>query len=307
MDRQNRTQWFSQLAQRLGISQAPLFNLLIEVKIDEDRLQKMRKATTRYIRACLGIPGDSTLDQALLETAADKLVNRTPNGILMPKQEFQREFNQLHKDVASYLRSLRIDDLIDKVFCPITLRLAKGQRNIQEEARPYASTKLHVDLWTGDPADSVNVHIPILGDIQRTTVDFYHPPDGFEKHWLRVLSSYDEGKELEGLCREYPVSLRHGYAYFADAILPHRTVRNKGGARTMIEFRLRRQTSDEEKNEMEGIFGKGRLNHYISVNEWYEYGNSKFMKFKDTYADAAKGIFTERPYDEPIYDVVDSV
>ena len=139
LDRQSKVQWFADLSQRLGTPQDPVFNLLTEVKIDEDRLRQMRDAVMRYICAPLGDQGDLTSEQAVLEAAGSKLANRTPNGLLMAKQEFQAEVNHLHKVMADWLHSLGIDDLIYQIFCPIMVRLVKGQRNLDEESRRSVS------------------------------------------------------------------------------------------------------------------------------------------------------------------------
>jgi hypothetical protein len=305
--RQNRVDWFHKLAQRVGITQDPRFSLLAEIPIDKNNYQEIKRATVRFILSCLGNSADFASEQALLEAAATRLANRTPNGILLPKQESQREFNQLHRVVASWLRSLSVDDLIYEIFCPLTVRLVKGQRSVQEESRPYASTKLHADLWAGEPADFVDVHIPLMGDIERTTIEFYQPPADFEEKFLRILNDYDEGRELESRSERYPTNMRLQHAYFVDAIVLHRTMKKQGTDRLTIQLELRRSTTDAEKRRLETLCDPGRLSHYVPRDEWYNYGTSKYLRFKDTYADAVKGNFTKRPYDERIYDVVDSL
>ena len=56
-----------------------------------------------------------------------------------------------------------------------------------------------LDLWTGEPADTVNVMIMVMGDIGRTTVEFYEVPALGEEHlhglplgWL-VKTRYNPG------------------------------------------------------------------------------------------------------------------
>lgn len=307
IDRQGRVQWFAELSQRLGTPQDPVFNLMTEVKIDEDRLRQMRDATIRYVCAPLANQGDLTSEQAVLEAAGNNLANRTPNGMLMPKQEFLMEFNQLHKVMADWFHSLGIDDLIYQIFCPIVVRLVMGQRNPQEESRPLSSTKLHADIWADLPLDVVAIQIPILGDTERTTIEFLHPPHDFEERYMRLLNDYDEAKEVERYCERNPVAMRLGYAYFYDGIVPHKTVKKQGGARVTVQLEFLKATTDVDRREIEKLRSPSRLALYVDGDEWYEYGSTKFLKFRDTYADAEKGIFPERSMFQREYEVVDSL
>ena len=90
-----------------------------------------------------------------------------------------------------------------------------------------------------------------------------------------------------------------------DAVVPHRTVKFGGGIRINIEFRIRRRTSGAERIDSEQATAPGRLAHYVGIQDWYGFGSTKRMQFLDTYADAKRGIFIERAYDEPSYSVID--
>ena len=128
-ERSARVRWFQELTRRHGISLDPSFNLVAELPIPRPQFQALHAAVMTYIRACLGRPNDARPEQATLEEAANHLANRTPNGILMPKQEFQREFNALQKAMADWLRGVGADDMISQICCPIVVRLATGESN----------------------------------------------------------------------------------------------------------------------------------------------------------------------------------
>ena len=308
MIRENRVQWFNKFSERVGIPQEPVLNLATGVKIDIEKFEAIKIATQSYIRSCFGNPKGLTSEQSILERLnedAHKLANRTPNGLLVAKKEFQSEFNDVHKAAASWLRSLDIPHLVDGVFCPISVRVVAGNADAELNSRPYSSSKLHVDLWSGDPADTIDVIIPVMGDIERTTVEFHHPPDDFEEKYLRVVDDYDEVKHLAGQCIKYPINPSFGFAYFLDQIVLHKTVRNNGGVRVSISFAIRRPSSHSNRMAIEALCETGRLAHYIDRDEWLGFGTKKFLKFKDTYADAAKGIFTNEPHREKVYEVVD--
>jgi hypothetical protein len=308
MSRQKRVDWFAKLSQTLGLSLDPKLNLLAEAKIAEECFRDVRDATWRYIRACLGNPADNPSEETLLAwLEKEDPSNKTPNGILLPKAEFQREFNDLHRAFASWIASLGIDDLIYQVFCPLTVRLVRGKVLPQVEARPFASNKLHTDIWAGDPADTVAMLLPIAGDIERTTIEFFHPPNDFEEKYLKVFDGYEAAKELVGRCLPYPAAPRLGYAYFFDALILHRTVRRQGGARISIDCRIRRSMPDQDRQHFISLSDPDRLKLYLNRQEWSEFGRTKFMRFKDLNSDAAKGTFLPKPYNEQLYDLVDQL
>ena len=186
------------------------------------------------------------------------------------------------------------------------VRLVKGPRNPQEESRPLSSSKLHADIWGDVPLDVIPIQIPILGDTERTTIEFYHPPDDFEERYTRILDDYDEAKEIADRCERYP-DPRLGYAYIYDGIVPHKTVKRQGGSRVTVQLEMLKATTEADRKEIEKLRSPNRLAFYVDRDEWYEYGSSKFMKFPDTYADAEKGIFTERLWNQKEYEIVDSL
>ena len=309
MTRQNRLNWFQAVKQAQPQSNRAAFDLLLETELDEASYKDMKAATVRFVQACFSQSGDFGPESdvvTLLNTHIDQLANRTDSGVLMPKREFEDEFNDLNRAVSSYLQRMGIDHLINSVSGPILVRTVNGTADPVSESRPTATTKMHVDPWNGDPGDLVIVTIPMLGDIERTTVEYCHPPDDFEARLLRSFDSYDAGIELLGQVDPYPVHLKHGYAYLVDAIVPHRTIQQRGGTRLNLELRLRRKTTDEERMLVEEADRFDRLAHYINPSDWYSLSATKRMQFLDTYADAKRGVYIQKPFNQRTYNVVDA-
>lgn len=307
MQRDSRLNWFRALERSVGVPVESSFDLLAAVAIPPAHLENIKRATQRYVEACLRgsvAPGSEQEFLAHLDANLDTLVNRTPNGILMPKREFVDEFNRLHKAVASWLESLQIGSIIDEVLCPIVVRIVKGRSSDVEAARPYASTKLHVDLWGGEPADNVAVSIPLFGDVGHTTLEFFHPPDDFESHYLRVMPDYDDARAMTARCVRYPVAYSLGSAYFWDAIVLHRTVQALGMARISLQFTLRRVLPPTDRAVVDSLCDAAKLTAYLKTKTWFQVGKTKAMVFDSTLADAAKGVFP--PYGESSYHLVDS-
>ena len=326
MTRHNRIQWFQELLEATKGMEHQAVDLMAQIKIGESRFQSIRAAAKRYIASCLGVSDAPTpeggvvplplaaaaiSEEALLarlESHVDELANRTPNGELLPKREFEAEFNAFHGAVAAWLKDLRIDPLIHQISCPVAIRIVKGTSDSKLEQRPYSSSKLHVDLWNGDPADNINVLIPLWGDVERTTVEFFRPPDDFEERFLRMISDYGEASTLIDQCQLYPMRFRLGYAHFIDAVVPHRTVKRGGTLRVSIQLQLRRKTTPEAQAHAEAICDRDRLQrYYLASEDWYALGIEKYLKFSDTYADAKRGVFMKNPYRDAMYEIVDAL
>lgn len=308
ISQQNRFGWFRELKKTQSHAILNTFDLLVEIGMGQTEHEEIKSATMWYIQACLGRPGDLRPEEAtmaFLEGNVNELANRTPNGILIPKRELEDEFGCLHRAVASYVRGLGINDLIHSVSSPIVIRVVEGMIDPAVEARQYSSSKIHLDAWVGEPGDEVIVSMPMLGDIEQTTVEYFQPPQELGSQLVREMSNFDEGLQLLGECKPYPLQQRHGCAYFMDATVPHRAVKRGGGIRVSVEFRLRRRSTEAERLAVQEAVDPGRLAHFIGLDDWYSLGTTKQMRFLDTYADAKHGIFVQRPYSEPIYTVVD--
>ncbi len=58
--------------------------------------------------------------------------------------------------------------------------------------RPYATDKLHIDIWANEPDDIVHLWIPVLGDFENAGFELRQGPTSIdENEWLRVYDSYD--------------------------------------------------------------------------------------------------------------------
>lgn len=308
MKRSKRIQYFKELSNALSHVEHTAFDLVIQMPIDTTYLTEIKQAAINCISVSFGLT-DQLSEPSILNYIEDenclaKLANKTPNGLVLPKKEFNKEFNHLHKVAAAWLESLKISHLYTHIFCPNNLRVVLGQESQEMARRNYSSSKIHVDLWSGDPADSIQAFIPLFGDIEKTTVEFYQPPDSLEESYLGVIKDYNEVKDIFKNSLAYPVRPQIGWATITDAIVPHKTLRLGGSARVGLEIRWRLKKGDDDSDYLEGLCSRGRLERYITASEWHEIGMSKLMKFKDSYADAKKGIFTNLNNDEKTYTLV---
>ncbi|MBN8547708.1 MAG: hypothetical protein J0M12_00185 [Deltaproteobacteria bacterium] len=310
MNRNDRIAWFKSLDKKVSNYEHTTEDLMLYLTLDEKSLKAMRAASANYLRACLG-EGQNLSDDALLasinDAALPKLANRTPNGAVLPKKEVAKEFNELHRVVGNWVESLGLDDIVAEIFCPLTLRIMSGKGDPKLAARPYATSKMHADVWAGDPGDGVNVIVSLFGDVEKTAVDFYRPPADFEDRFLKHLADYDEGKEYLVGCEPYKFEPQVGTVLFFDAIVPHKTARKGGEARGTLQFNLRRKISAPDRLKIDSMCDKGKLQNFLPPSQWLSFGTSKYLQFEETLQDARAGNFTTQPYSKSFYKIVDRI
>lgn len=304
---ESRREWMAQVRARLGDRVVENYEFVLLVRVEDGHFQAMRRAALDYLCACFEL--SPSLDEGALLEAFDANVhtvaNRTPNGLMVPKKEFEREFNQVHAATSQWLASLDLETLLHQLECPLDFRLVAGRESFSVENRPYASSKIHLDLWSGDPGDHVIIAVPVFGDLERTTVEYFEPPSALDESYLRVLENYDDVQMLFEEARPYSVRPQLGYALIVDAIVPHRTVRGGGSVRANIEIRARRTTTPEERAFIEARCAPTRLLAYMPASEWYQIGTTKYLSFFDTNAEAKRGIFPPNRHGEGRYGVVE--
>jgi hypothetical protein len=268
----SRDRALSSLCRDLPLRQS--YPLIKEVEITAPLFRALQRAVTDYLCATLAHSGHHP------EPAADdqwvrrygstilSLPNVTPNGVIRPKRETFPEFNTIHRRVAAIVRSLGIDRHILKMRMPLSLRIVDGTAPPWIENRPRANNKMHSDFWTGSCCDLAFL-LPVLGDIENTTVRFAEPR-GMAPTFLTELPSYDEGRALYQDCQPYPMSMRKGFLYFQDIYCLHATSRNGGGPRLSLDWTI--QT--ENYPAIEALHSSKALltDNHFPMEEWYRLG-----------------------------------
>ena len=304
----SRTEWFDYLC-TLNPSTIRHSPYVSELIVEDNELKEMQTAAFDYIASCCNhaaIAPPSRNDHDLgqrLENIIDQIPNITPNGILLPKVECNFEFNQLHIATQQWFESLAIEDQLHSVFTPLTLRLSRGKPKGEYANRPYATTKIHIDSWAGDPADSVAIHVPLFGDVENTTVAFYETEAEPPLHHLRWLKDFEQGLKALGDTSLLPAQPRIGSAIFFDNCAPHQTVKKGGTTRVSLEFRVRRRLSSGEKRAVEALCDVKRCENYQEYSQWSEIGKRCYLYFDETMEDALNGIFSSNPYSLDLYQI----
>lgn len=261
--------------------------LLIAQTLEPGIFRSLREAMAAYVGACLG--GSRTLPEEELIAQVIRRRRSIPNlqadGLLAPKREQILEFNALHRSVAAAFLGFGIEACVDTIDLPINVRLVFGESNATARSLPFASSKLHSDVWAGVPVDAVVVVMPIFGDIEHLTIECGEMARGVELEAMRGMSDYLEGSRY-GMEVPYQDRLEHGTVYLADARLLHQTVRKRdSGLRISIDFRWRHNDQDYRRLAPV-VTGPDGGDHRVPYRGWLAVGSDSLVVFDETMADA---------------------
>lgn len=241
------TNWIDKRADRMTevFARTPLavdFPFLKGVSIPSVTLHSLQDAALNFLQSSVVafIPGKSMdcLPRGLKENRHDleALPNKTPNGVIRPYLENVKAFKQFSDVLYSFLANDKLSEGLSHLQVPPNLRLVTGTNPGAHGKRPYATDKLHTDVWAGEPQFSLNILIPILGDIEAVNVRFCQP-SAVPPDLRRPLTDYSAAKPDALGLTEYDLSLRCGIAYFFDTFLFHQTIRRGEGLRLSADLR----------------------------------------------------------------------
>lgn len=235
---------FNELASRMATTHD--YRLLFEHKLKENLYAQVRLAAATYISEVLGCPVIRDEKELLARVMEARETGNLPNylgtGLLVPKQEHILAFNNLQKSVATAFSQLGANDLIEAVDLPVNLRMVFGQTSPDVMKIPFTSMKRHSDVWNGVHPDATVVVLPLFGDIDNITIEAGEMPREMELPSMRLMTDFNDGKDIPLVESYSGAKLQHGSFYFNDARGLHQTVRRVDhGLRISIDFRFRRK------------------------------------------------------------------
>lgn len=127
---------------------------------------------------------------------------------------------------------------VESMQFPANVRVSHVAPPADYLARPFATDYIHCDVWSGAPADSLNVFLYLFtyGQCSRLQLFESIESDAYAKHYRGPYSDY---KGDMSLLRESPQPADAGIMHVFSTYCPHQTVRGKDGLRISIDFRVR--------------------------------------------------------------------
>ncbi|MDB5410641.1 MAG: hypothetical protein JWL84_5553 [Rhodospirillales bacterium] len=236
----SRAERLAKIAARAHLSDD--FPLAKALRLDEAMFSRLEGAVATYLWHSLsGAFHQQTfnLSARILNDYAPyimKLPNRTPNGVLLPRHETFLSFNLIHQALAGIFTALDLLPHFSALQCPCNVRIVSGAPDPAAEARPYASNKIHTDVWNAEPISAVLFNIPVLGDTDAVDLVFMEPRE-FPENLRRALDDYTLGERVIASARPYKMKFRMGAAYMSDALSLHQTIKRGPSLRLSLDFR----------------------------------------------------------------------
>lgn len=257
-------------------------DLLLEIDIDPNILGALQSSIKNYILDCLfeSYP-QSTFDSninldELSSTHTNEIMalpNRTPNGLLLPKQECAFSYNVVVKNAIRLASFLGLTETCEAAYMPLNVRLPWGDPAPEVFSRAYSSLKWHSDIWAGEWAREVMLHVPIFGNLEKNGVSFAKPPKELFPDYVRHLADYDEGIPVVEKREDYDLTMRIGKAYLVDSFLLHKTLCGDPSFRGILSFPLRPGAILES----DVYTNPHRENDFIPIEEWKEFGTKRIV------------------------------
>jgi hypothetical protein len=215
-----------------------LSDLVLSYDIKKESYIEIIEATKKFLLKSLEVAYNKTFiwTDTFLEDYDElisNLPNKTPNGLLNPKKETAKEFEQIQISLNNILNELGIYKHINQLAIP-NIRYKSTLEPESAKHRPYYTSKHHSDAWVGHIGDSVFL-IGLLGDIDNNTVEF-NEPIRVKDNYLNKAESFEEGNtRYESL--KYLGVLTAGRLDIMDHACIHRTlVKNNGKPRISMDF-----------------------------------------------------------------------
>jgi hypothetical protein len=212
--------------------------IVLFYNINDANYSALIKATQNFICKSLSLVHNKEFvwtDTFLEDNDAliQALPNKTPNGVLNPKNETADEFVEIQKAVNNIFNNTGVYPHIKKLATP-NIRYKSTLEPNGAKDRPYYTSKIHSDAWVGHKGDSIFL-VGILGDISNNTVEFNEPINPHD-NYLHKADSFDEGNtRYESL--KYLGQLDKKILGIMDHACAHRTlVKENAGPRVSLDI-----------------------------------------------------------------------
>ncbi len=216
--------------------------LVKAIALPDDCFNRLQTAAAIYIWHSLSQANPQrsyVMSAEVLEKYCDDVLalpNRTPNGLVLPRRETFLSFNLVQQALAATMGQLQLDRSFEAFQSPCNIRVVSGGADAEGDTRPYASSKIHTDVWYGEPLRSILFNLPLLGNSTAVAMEFFEP-DRFPAELQKPLADYADGGEVSATAERLAMRFDIGVLYASDALSLHQTVRRDRGIRLSLDWR----------------------------------------------------------------------
>lgn len=228
---EERKQWMATTVARIPREVRIPHPLMAEVKLSEQEVSDLQSLALGFIAHSASIP---------TVMSASAMLGRLEAGQFKPDRNAHHLLIPLERRVTQILYGLAFHQATPALEYPINVRVVHGKPIEAYAKRNYATTNIHSDIWAGEPADTLQVIIPLMGDVRSNFCQWYETDTNNFDLYLSNLSAYSGAQAELGEPQAISHTFDVGTLYFFDSALPHQTIQQGGQVRISLDFRLRR-------------------------------------------------------------------
>lgn len=263
------------------IKPSSIDDMCLSFNLTDHLINDLRLSTKMFFHECLSeyfqkeYDSSKDIDSFVKQYEEDikVLPNITPNGLVLSKKETSCSYNKILKVAANIIEYLGLTSNIMSIHFPVNVRLRWGNPDDYTLSRPYASTKWHSDIWAGESAENIILHIPIFGDFKNNGISIAESQEGFYPLYVSHLRDYDDASDLTKDIKHRDMDMEIGKAYMLDSFLIHKTKFGDPSFRAILSFPFVPKeilVSDIYHNSI-------RDENYLDVDTWMNIGKKYFV------------------------------
>lgn len=205
-----------------------MHDLMVNHKIKEDLLYELKQAIMLYISKAFYFNYFED-ENKFLKKLKDNISckdNITPNGAVVPKKEYQLEYNIVLRAWAKVIRFIIKEDpsLLSKYRMTPNIRI-KIPNKVKSNKRKLDTAWPHSDAWVEGPW-GMNCYTPLIGDTDNNNLLFWELKDTSElsDKFLNTSSAYENMQWVIPYYKKAPnLTPKKGHVHISDYSLIHAT------------------------------------------------------------------------------------
>ena len=260
-------------------------DLISSLQLDKNIFKDFKVKIKLYVSRALNFSFEENDDDFLkkINKARENRKNVTPNGAVVPKKEFQLEYNIILRDWSITIKNMiKKDKKLLSIFrITPNIRVKYGKELEDNIGRPLNTAVPHSDAWLEGPW-GLNCYFPILGDCENNTLVYYQPKKGeFDEKMMSSSTSYENMNWVMKHYEKIDFVPKKGNIYFSDYAMVHNTFRSKNcdtrlSMDTTLYLGKHKPNPDRESEYREGIPDFG----ITTLIDPGQYENEKFAEKK---------------------------
>jgi len=269
-------------------------DLMASYKLKKNDYDILKRSIKMFISSAIGInfQENDKIFLKNLDKARNNLTNITPNGGVVPKKEFQLEYNMFLREWCRIMKKLTKNkpSLLSRFRSTPNIRIKFGKEIEANKSRVLNTSYPHSDAWVEGPW-GMNCFVPILGDVRKNNLLYYNPKK-FEENFLSTAKTY---KEMQWVLEYYEpmpkLVPQLGNIYISDYALVHKTFRKfKSQTRISIDttvFVGKHLPHKDRLQEYQHRIPNYGIDEFRSSNK---YENDKIVNKKSTFTHYTKSL-----------------